>query len=139
MAQVREAVRVREAKGDTSFINASAALFKLLSADGFFTVDFGEAESQFVVTAAGEIAQLRLQPTFEPAADNHYHVDDLLKYHDREFIWNAYRAILKRAPDERGLADFLSLLRVGLGTRLISWPAFTLLRRVSAPGSRSTA
>lgn len=114
LSQIREAVRVRGAQGDTSFINASAELFKLLSADGFFSVEFDEADFQSeLLTSAGEISRLRLQPVFEPAADNHYHVNDLLKYHDREFIWNAYRAILKRAPDERGLADFLSLLRSG--------------------------
>jgi FkbM family methyltransferase len=114
MSQIREAVRVREAQGETSFINASAELFKLLSDDGFFSFDFGEADFQSGhLTLAGELAPLRLQPKFEPAADNHYHVNDLLKYHDREFIWNAYRAILKREPDERGLADFLALLRSG--------------------------
>lgn len=114
MSQIREAVRVREAEGDTSFINASAELFKLLSADGFFSFDFGEAEPQsgHLITTR-EISRLHLQPAFEPAANDHYHVNDLLKYHDREFIWNAYRAILKREPDERGLADFLSLLRSG--------------------------
>jgi len=114
MSQIREAVRVREAQGETSFINASAELFKLLSADGFFSLDFGEADSQpGHLTIAGELSRLRLQPEFEPAADNHYHVNDLLKYHDREFIWNAYKAILKREPDERGLGTFLALLRSG--------------------------
>ncbi len=119
MSQVREAVRVREARGETSFINASAELFKLLSADGFFSLDFGEAGSQSEhLTTVGDFARLQLQPRFEPAADNHYHVNALLKYHDREFIWNAYKAILKREPDEGGLKDFLALLRSGTRNKI---------------------
>ena len=114
ISQVREAVQLREAQGKTSFINASAELFKLLSDDGFFSLDFSEADSQSgTSTFTGDVARLQLQPRFEPAADNHYHVDALLQYHDREFIWNAYKAILKREPDEQGLTDFLALLRSG--------------------------
>ena len=114
MAEIREAVRLREARGDTSFINASTELFKLLSADGFFTFDFGEIDSPAGYhPPPGELTHLRLQPEFQPAADNRYHVNDLLKYHDREFIWNAYKAILKREPDQQGLKTFLALLRSG--------------------------
>jgi O-antigen chain-terminating methyltransferase len=56
---------------------------------------------------------LALQPAFEPHADHQYHVNDLLKYHDRNFIQNAYRAILKRGPDATGFKDFIEALRSG--------------------------
>ena len=69
MSQVREAVRVREAQGETSFINASAELFKLLSADGFFSLDFAEAGSQAEHLTTLGFRSLQLQPRFEPAAE----------------------------------------------------------------------
>lgn len=47
---------------------------------------------------------LHLQPPFEPERDNHYHVNDLLKFHGADFLRNAYRALLAREPDESGLA-----------------------------------
>jgi SAM-dependent methyltransferase len=56
---------------------------------------------------------LALQPTFQPRADHQYHVNDLLRYHDRNFIQNAYRAILKRGPDATGFKDFIEALRAG--------------------------
>ena len=60
-----------------------------------------------------DISPLALQPPFEPRADDQYHVNDLLKYHDHNFIENAYRAILKRGPDPTGRANFIEALRQG--------------------------
>lgn len=54
-----------------------------------------------------------LQPPFEPHSDHRYHVNDLLQYHDRNFIQNAYRAILKRGPDATGFKAFMEALRSG--------------------------
>ena len=54
---------------------------------------------------------IRLQGLFHPHSDGRYHVNDLLKYHDRTFIQNAYRAILKRGPDVTGYKAFLESLR----------------------------
>src|ERR1044072_3996268 len=50
------------------------------------------------------IPQLKLQQDFHPRPDDCYHVNELLQYHDRVFLVAAYRAILKRSPDE---AEFL--------------------------------
>jgi O-antigen chain-terminating methyltransferase len=114
MAEVRKAVRSREAAGDTSFINASRELFRLLNEEGFFAepiTDFDSHAASWI--GPGELPALRLQPEFQPKPDDHYHVNDLLQYHDREFIWNAYKAILKREPDETGLRSFLTRLRNG--------------------------
>lgn len=114
MSEVREAVRLREARGDTSFINASTELFKLLKEEGFFDEPVAEFDSHLAQwTPAGELPELRLHPEFRRSSDDRYHVNDLLQYHDREFIWNAYKAILKREPDESGLKDFLTKLRNG--------------------------
>jgi SAM-dependent methyltransferase len=57
--------------------------------------------------------KLNLEPPFQPKSDDHYHVHDLLQYHDRYFIQNAYRAILKRSPDSTGFESFASRLRSG--------------------------
>jgi 2-polyprenyl-3-methyl-5-hydroxy-6-metoxy-1,4-benzoquinol methylase len=54
---------------------------------------------------------VRLQPLFHPHSDGRYHVNDLVKYHDRTFIQNAYRAILKRGPDATGYQSFIESLR----------------------------
>jgi hypothetical protein len=51
---------------------------------------------------------LKLQPDFQPHPQDHYHVNDLLRYHDRAFVEAAYRAVLKRSPDE---AEFLRVLK----------------------------
>jgi SAM-dependent methyltransferase len=114
MAEIREAVRRREAEGQKSLIGASLELHKLLSTVDepvsrrldFSTLDFQPGQH------AG-LPALSLQPDFAPRADDHYHVNDLLKYHDHLFVWNAYRAILKREPDETGLREFLGRLRGG--------------------------
>jgi SAM-dependent methyltransferase len=54
-----------------------------------------------------------LQPEFRPRDDDQYHVNDLLKYHGGEFVRNAYLAVLKREPDEAGLAHHLENLAGG--------------------------
>jgi SAM-dependent methyltransferase len=95
---IQQAVARRQAAGQTSFINASARLLELLSREDSSRA----AENQF-----------RLQPLFTPHSDDHYHVTDLLQYHDRDFVWNAYRALLKREPDTEGLSAFLEKLRSG--------------------------
>src|SRR5436190_260228 len=97
-AAIQQAVARRQAAGQTSFINASARLLELLSRD-----------VSALATGSSE-GRLRLQAEFIPNSDNHYHVRDLLKYHDRDFVWNAYRALLKREPDTEGLSAFLEKL-----------------------------
>jgi O-antigen chain-terminating methyltransferase len=62
--------------------------------------------------------QLRLQPAFTPREDDQYHVDELLQYHDRNFIQNAYRAILKRGPDATGYEAFIGRLRRGEANKI---------------------
>jgi SAM-dependent methyltransferase len=105
-SRIQQAVARRQAAGQTSFINASARLLELLSRD----LSSSQAE---VSSGAGGVGLFRSQPEFIAHSDDHYHVTDLLKYHDREFVWNAYRALLKREPDTEGLSAFLEKLRSG--------------------------
>jgi SAM-dependent methyltransferase len=105
-SRIQQAVARRQAAGQTSFINASARLLELLSRDL-------SSSAADVSSGSSGVGQFRSQPEFIPNSDDHYHVRDLLKYHDREFVWNAYRALLKREPDNEGLSAFLELLRSG--------------------------
>lgn len=60
-----------------------------------------------------EKPRLDLQPPFSPRGDDHYHVNDLLQYHDEFFVTNTYLALLKRPPDPAGCDDKLRALREG--------------------------
>ena len=46
-----------------------------------------------------------------------YHINDFLKFRDRNFVIAAYRGILKRGPDSGGLGHFLAKLRSGKMTK----------------------
>ncbi|MDQ3254925.1 MAG: DUF4214 domain-containing protein, partial [Acidobacteriota bacterium] len=61
----------------------------------------------------GGSPQLILQSDFLRHDNDHYHINDLLPYHDTAFVRNAYRAILKREPDDAGCAQQLGFLRSG--------------------------
>jgi O-antigen chain-terminating methyltransferase len=56
---------------------------------------------------------LKLQSEFQPSSDHRYHVNDLLRYHDRVFVQAAYRAVLKRSPNETEWSRDLNRLRSG--------------------------
>lgn len=86
-------------------------------------------------------AQLKDLPTsprprrvfvFEPNSSNKYHVNDLLKFHDADFLTAAYRAVLKREPDRFGYEYYLEQLREG---HLDKVDLLTILR--SSPEGRS--
>ena len=65
-------------------------------------------------------ADLKLQPDLEKR--DRYHVNDLLGFHDEAFVKNAYRAILKREPDDAGLVGYLQQLRSGRYSKIdIVW------------------
>jgi O-antigen chain-terminating methyltransferase len=61
---------------------------------------------------------LTLSPEFRFHNNGAYHINDLLKYHDRDFVRNAYRAILKREPDEAGFLHNLGLLQSGVFNKI---------------------
>src|SRR5688500_6175521 len=63
--------------------------------------------------ASAKFPELKLQPDFQPRSNNRYHISDLLRYHDRAFVDNSYRAVLKRPPDATELARDLKRIRSG--------------------------
>ncbi|MGI8734779.1 MAG: methyltransferase domain-containing protein [Pyrinomonadaceae bacterium] len=110
---IRAAVARRQAEGRASFINASSELFQILAEDHLSWDTPEPTEPQTTELASEEISLLKLQPEFSLHENGHYHVNDLLQYHDSAFIWNAYLALLKREPDEEGFQAYLELLRSG--------------------------
>ncbi|HVG38014.1 MAG TPA: methyltransferase domain-containing protein [Pyrinomonadaceae bacterium] len=62
---------------------------------------------------SAEAEPFRLQPPFVSRADGCYQIHDLTQYHDATFVRNAYRAILRRSPDEEGFRGALENLRSG--------------------------
>lgn len=58
-------------------------------------------------------AALNLQPPFHLQPNDQYHIDDFLKYHGEDFLRNAYRALLKREPDQGGWTQYLGSLESG--------------------------
>ncbi|HEV2914123.1 MAG TPA: methyltransferase domain-containing protein [Pyrinomonadaceae bacterium] len=126
-SRIREAVARREAEGTVSFINASAELHRLLSTDelsidgfslddsalDYFPVDGFPASSGEIQSGRAAISRFTLQPEFTPRDDDRYEMTELLLFHDAAFVWNAYRALLKREPDETGFRKYLDELRSG--------------------------
>jgi len=49
---------------------------------------------------------------------NHYHVNDLLRFHGEDFVRQAYRALLRREPDDPGMAHHLEQLASGRFNKL---------------------
>lgn len=99
MHEIRETVIRQQQQGAGENVSASASRFSL--------ADKSRSPARV------DSSPLSLQPEFHPRPDNQYHIDDLLKYHGRDFVRNAYRAILKREPDTAGLARHLENLAGG--------------------------
>ena len=49
---------------------------------------------------------------------DHYHVEELSQYHDRQFVENTYRAILRRSPSDEEAAHTLEELRGGRASKV---------------------
>src|SRR5215213_1018174 len=123
MARIRDAASERRAGNGTSLVDASAVLHELLKSNGKpsspLQLSLSESSTSRSPTTPPSplppvmVTGLKLQPEFEPRDGDHYHVNDLLGFHDLEFVRNAYRAILKREPDDAGLAEYLANLRSG--------------------------
>ena len=62
--------------------------------------------------------RLSLTPATIDMRRSRYKLHELLQYDNHEFIWNAYRALLKREPDETGFKGFLERLRSGQRTKI---------------------
>jgi SAM-dependent methyltransferase len=101
MAEIREAATRRKAAGD------------LLPADGHVSSLHPASTNGAHGNLQRQLPSLDLYPEMGGRNDERYGLYELLKYYDREFIENAYRAILKREPDQSGLARYLEHLRAG--------------------------
>lgn len=136
MARIREEAAERKAQNGTSLIDASAIMHELLKSNGsshgptptFTPTQVSLSASSLAQEASHQqiratltqpsyqrirATELSLQPDFEPLDNDHYQLNDLLRFHDREFVRNAYRAILKREPDDDGYAGHIENLHSG--------------------------
>src|SRR5436853_5521015 len=91
MEEIRAAAAQREAEGRKSLLGASLEIQRLLDT----VLEFQEPPA--------ELKPLKLQSDLVLSEDDHYHVNDFLKFNDSLFIRNAYRGIFKREPDESGV------------------------------------
>ncbi len=117
MARIREDAEKRKSN---SLVDASAILYNLLKSE--------ERSAASVFSAAASLSPrsfppLTLEPEFE--AREPYRLEDLLVFGDETFVRNAYRAVLKREPDDSGFAKYLAKLR---GGRLSKVDILTSLR-----------
>lgn len=106
MDQIREGARRRTTADGGTDSNAPPTA-------NSFVAGRDEYSPDFPALTAAEGAPLTLQPDFEPHPDDQYQLHDLVKYHDRNFVQNAYLAILKRGPDATGYTAFIESLRSG--------------------------
>jgi 2-polyprenyl-3-methyl-5-hydroxy-6-metoxy-1,4-benzoquinol methylase len=105
MARIREAAEKRKSE---SLIDVSATLYRLLKTNGDHEVS---NPAGLASLTHHPIPAVDLQPEFE--SRERYQLHDLVAFHDQAFVRNAYRAILKREPDEAGFAHYLASLRSG--------------------------
>ncbi|HYP00488.1 MAG TPA: hypothetical protein VER76_09900, partial [Pyrinomonadaceae bacterium] len=61
---------------------------------------------------------LVLHRSVRVGSKDQYHVDELLQYHDRQFIEQVYRAILRRSPSPPEAARELDELRGGRASKV---------------------
>ena len=109
LAQLMDQIRQDAEKRKRSALNNGSSLFyKQLMTQAF---DVLLPQLQSPPHNYSTLPDLKLQPAFEKR--ERYHVNDLLGFHDDEFIRNAYKAILQREPDDEGLAQYLGKLRSG--------------------------
>ncbi len=73
--------------------------------------DLAPSESESV--SHSKLPRLDMPSVFVPHDHDDYHINDLLKFHDVDFVNAAYLAILKRKPDRVGSDHYLEQLRGG--------------------------
>lgn len=80
-------------------------------APGFYRQLMTQGVDALLSPPSSAVPPLKIQPDLEKR--DHYQLSDLLGYQDEVFVRNAYRVILKRDPDDAGLAEYLRQLRSG--------------------------
>ncbi|HYV10870.1 MAG TPA: methyltransferase domain-containing protein [Pyrinomonadaceae bacterium] len=104
MARIRKDA---ESRKRDSLSNGDPARYRQLIIQNF---------NAFLAPQISSLPPLKLQPELEKR--KRYHVNDLLGFHDEVFVRNAYKVILKREPDDSGMAHFLKNLRNGRYSKL---------------------
>ena len=104
MAQIRKDA---ESRKRSSLNSGDPARYRQLIIQNF---------NAFLAPQISSLPPLKLQPELEKR--DRYHVNDLLGFHDEVFVRNAYKVILKREPDDSGMAHFLKNLRNGRYSKL---------------------
>ena len=99
MDQIREDAENRKRN---SFNNGAPSSYRQLITENF---------DALLSPQKTALPPLKLQPDLEKREQ--YQLNDLLGFHDIVFLQNAYKVILKRDPDDVGLAHFLKNLRNG--------------------------
>ncbi|HJR09138.1 MAG TPA: hypothetical protein VJ842_17900 [Pyrinomonadaceae bacterium] len=96
--------------GDTKSGAGEAATGASTSAD----VAAAATSSRETQTASASFVKpLLVHRGSRTSSKDHYHVEELLQYHDRQFIEQVYRAILRRSPSDAEGARDLDELRSG--------------------------
>lgn len=135
MARIREAAEKRKSN---SLVDASAILYKLLKTEERLATSVSSSAASL---SPGSFPALALEPELEARA--HYNLEDLLVFNDETFVRNAYRAILRREPDDGGFAKYLESLRDGRRSKvdILSSMRFSpegQLREVKVNGLKKT-
>ena len=77
------------------------------------TVEDEATETTGEISFQQAAESLELEPPLSDKNQTEYELRDLLFYDDRQFVYNAYRVLLKRPPDETGLTNAVQQLRRG--------------------------
>ncbi|HEU5132516.1 MAG TPA: DUF4214 domain-containing protein, partial [Pyrinomonadaceae bacterium] len=108
LAQLMDQIRKdAETRKRNSFNNGDPARYRKLIVQNF---------NAFLSPQISSLPPLKLQPELEKR--DRYQLNELLGFHDEVFVRNAYKAILKREPDDSGMAHFLKNLRNGRYSKL---------------------
>jgi O-antigen chain-terminating methyltransferase len=103
LAQLMDQIKKDAAKHQTvAPDNGAPGFYRQLMTQGFEVM---------LSPPSSAVPPLKIQPELEKR--DHYQLSDLLGFQDEAFVKNAYRVILKRDPDDAGLAEYLRQLRSG--------------------------
>jgi len=101
MEKIRAEVKQRKEKGQRPF--------------GSISRNWGALSNLHAKTDSSKVCSIPDPEKFE--IKDHYHINEFLKFRDRNFVTAAYRGILRRRPDSGGLEHFLGNLRSGKMTK----------------------
>ena len=103
MEKIRAEIRQRKERGGTLHRTVPHA-------------NYGPPSNLYAKVDLSKIGSMPDPEPFEYKEEG-YHINDFLKYHDQQFVMNAYRGILRRGPDSEAMRYFLKNLRTGKMTK----------------------